>query len=246
LSGGYNEEDGPQAKPGSRAAPKIFPKSPPAVTISFSDCTLDTERRLLLRGGRPVHLTPKALRLLEALLSARPRALSKEELYQLLWPGTFVGDASLSVAVAALRKALGDSAEEPRFVRTLHGFGYAWCGEGVEEAVPARRRPEAPGCSLLWHAQELPLGPGENLLGRDRGADVVVDDPGISRRHARIVVEAGAATLEDLGSKNGTRLNGRAVERPTALSDGDRLEVGPVTLVFRSSPASGSTLTVRR
>jgi DNA-binding winged helix-turn-helix (wHTH) protein len=212
--------------------------------ISFGDCTLDLERRQLLRAGAPVALTPKALLLLEALLAARPRALAKAELFERLWPGAFVSEASLSVVVAALRKAIGDHAGEPRFLRTVHGFGYAWCGEAVEEGGSVRPAAAA-GCSLLWRRHEIPLRPGENVLGRARGADLVVDDPGVSRHHARIVVAAGTATLEDLGSKNGTSLNGRKLAAPAVLADGDTIAIGPVTLVFHSGAVEASTMTRR-
>jgi DNA-binding winged helix-turn-helix (wHTH) protein len=76
-----------------------------------------------------VHLEPKAFRLLELLLAARPKALSKRDLQDELWPKTYVSERSLARLVANLRIAIGDRATEPRFIRTVHGFGYAFCGD---------------------------------------------------------------------------------------------------------------------
>ncbi len=214
------------------------------VKIHFGDYTLDCDRRQLLRRGAPVALTPKALLLLETLLLERPRALGKEELFARVWPGAFITEASLSVAVAALRRALVDDARQPRFVRTVHGYGYAWCGEAVAEGEPAASAVPA-ACSLRWHEREIPLLAGDNVLGRDATARVVIDDPGVSRRHARVRVEGQRAVLEDLGSKNGTRRNGVRIAAPALLADGDAIGIGPVTLVFRRGGEQASTLTRR-
>ena len=79
----------------------------------------------------------------------------------------------------------------------------------------------------------LLLMEGENVIGRDPDAALWVDHPSVSRRHARIVVGGDTATLEDLDSKNGTLLNGVAIERRVALGDGDEVRIGPETMVFR-------------
>ena len=96
--------------------------------LRFGDVTFDPARRLVLRGPRPVHLEPRALRLLEILLSCRPKALSKAEILDAVWPGTFVTEGSLSALVKDLRKALGESARSPSYVRTVFGYGYAFEG----------------------------------------------------------------------------------------------------------------------
>ena len=72
------------------------------------------------------------------LAGARPKALSKKALQERLWPSTFVAEANLSNLVAEIRQALGDNARAPRFIRTVHRFGYAFCGEAT--TVRARRR----------------------------------------------------------------------------------------------------------
>ena len=79
------------------------------------------------------HLSPKAFELLRMLVEHRPRALSKQELHEHLWPATFVSEVeSGRVSIAELREALGDIARQPRFIRTAHRFGYAFCGDAIE------------------------------------------------------------------------------------------------------------------
>ena len=98
----------------------------------FGDFELDQERRQLLRSGQPVPLEPKAYELLGLLLERRPRALSKAQIRDVIWPETFVSESTLAVVVNGIRQALEDDARHPRFIRTVHGFGYAFCGEARE------------------------------------------------------------------------------------------------------------------
>jgi WD40 repeat protein/DNA-binding winged helix-turn-helix (wHTH) protein len=95
----------------------------------FGDFELDQGRRQLLRSGQPVPLEPKAYELLNLLLERRPRALSRAQIRDAIWPQTFVSESTLAVGVNAIRRALDDEARQPRFIRTVHGFGYAFCGE---------------------------------------------------------------------------------------------------------------------
>jgi DNA-binding winged helix-turn-helix (wHTH) protein len=212
--------------------------------IRFGACAFDREARELRRDGAPVPLSPKALGFLQLLLEHRPRALSKAEIHDYLWPATFVAESSLTRLAAELRAALGDDARKPRFVRTVFGFGYAFSGETIEEAAPpASRQRTGSSCRLAWGNREIPLAEGENLLGRVEDATVWIDSPKASRRHARIVVSGGRALLEDLGSRNGTFLRGKRLREPAPLADGDEICVGPVVLIFRSVRATGTTET---
>jgi pSer/pThr/pTyr-binding forkhead associated (FHA) protein len=96
---------------------------------------------------------------------------------------------------------------------------------------------------VIWNHVVMPLDVGENILGRDEDVAVRVDAPGVSRRHARIVVTDSQATLEDLGSKNGTYLRERRLEAPAPLQDGDTFRLGRQLLVFRSSRKTAATVT---
>jgi DNA-binding winged helix-turn-helix (wHTH) protein len=207
--------------------------------IRFGECTFDAVRREVRRGADAVHLSPRAFDLLELLIARRPRAFSKEELLGALWPESFVSEANLAGLVAEIRRGVCEDAREPRFLRTVHGFGYAF-SDGT-----ARAADEDAVCRLVWGSREVPLAEGENLLGRDPAAAVSIEDRTVSRHHARIVIDGGHARLEDLGSKNGTWLAGRRIASPEPLSDGDGIRVGPAALIFRSFPAAGATATAR-
>lgn len=81
--------------------------------------------------------------------------------------------------------------------------------------------------------QQVPLLTA-NVLGRDPGCHVVVDDQFASKRHAAIDLRDGVYVLTDLGSKNGTLLNGRPLGAPTELLDGDRIRIGSTVLEYRA------------
>jgi DNA-binding winged helix-turn-helix (wHTH) protein len=203
--------------------------------LRFGDVTFDSGRRSLFRGPQAIHLSPKAFRLLELLLSKRPDAVSKAEILETVWPDVVVNEGSLAALVKDLRKAIGDGAEEPAFLRTVHGFGYAFDGEVHEVAGGA---PLSKRHVLVWGTQEMPLGEGESVLGRERTAGVWVGHASVSREHARLVVSGDEAVIEDLGSKNGTWLGSRRVECRVPLADGDEIRVGEVRLLYRG-PAAG-------
>lgn len=94
---------------------------------------------------------------------------------------------------------------------------------------------------------EHPLGAGDARVGRDPDAEVWLESPRVSREHARIRFRSGAWWLEDLGSANGTRLNGEAVHRPVGLHPGDRIELGgAVTLAFELGEAGAARAGRRR
>jgi DNA-binding winged helix-turn-helix (wHTH) protein len=207
-----------------------------AAKLRLGELTFDPDSRQLLRGATEIHLSPKAFDLLKALIDARPRVLTKNELHQRLWPDTFVSDTNLASLIAEIREALGDNARQPRYIRTAQRVGYAFCGAG-DEAV----EPSAPAASLCWlikDGRRVPLQAGENILGREDDGGIRIDSPTVSRRHARILVSASGASLEDMGSKNGTFLRRAPVTAAVPLADGDEIRVGSIVLRFRM--ASGS------
>jgi DNA-binding winged helix-turn-helix (wHTH) protein len=208
---------------------------------------LDSDTRELLVRGAPVHLSPKGLQFLELLLENRPRALSKGEIHDKLWPGTFVSDGTLTSLLAEVRSAIEDEAHEPQFVRTLHRFGYAFSGT-AEEVRSGPRRVRAPTLAyrLFWGPREIALEEGETVLGRDPDATAFIDHTSVSRHHARISIADNRVTVEDLQSKNGTFLGGRKLDAPALLTDGDELKLGTVSMKFRVFPLSGSTETAEK
>lgn len=213
--------------------------------VQFGRFEFDSDRRLLLEGERPVGVSPKAFLLLQTLIDHRPQAVSKPQLFDALWPDTHVLEANLTNLVAELRKALGETGRAG-VIRTVHGFGYAF--DGTVTVLPALTPESAPSggsrCWLLIGEREVPLNDGEYLLGREPACHVPLLDPSVSRRHARVRVAGDQATLADLGSKNGTLLNGVPVEGEAALAEGDVLHLGTVRVVFRRFSPSEITRTL--
>ena len=209
------------------------------MTVSFGGLTLDTDTRQIRRGAVEVQISPKAFELLTALVDARPRALSKADLHELLWPRTYVTDSNLAGLVAEIRRAIGDDARTPRFVRTVQRFGYAFAGD----VTPAPSMPSvATNCWLTYGDRQWMLADGEHVLGRGREPGAIDSDT-VSRRHARIVVSTGDATIEDLQSKNGTFVGDEPVTARRVLKDGDEIRLGSVRLRFRAAAAGPSTRT---
>jgi len=208
-----------------------------AERLHFDRFTLDTGTRELLAGGAIVHLSPKAFDLLEILVQKRPEAVPRAELEKRIWRSTHVSDTSLAGLVGELRKALGDQGRPARFVRTVHSFGYAFCGTASALRAPAPSIESRSAYRLIVGRREIALVPGENLLGREAGAVAWLDAASVSRRHARILIAGDTATLEDLGSRNGTRLRDREVKGPVPLADGDQILLGSVMMTFRVVPA---------
>jgi DNA-binding winged helix-turn-helix (wHTH) protein len=192
---------------------------------------VDRETRQLLCDGSPVHLSPKAFDLLCRLVEGRPKVMEKTELVGRIWPDAFVLDAGLNVLIGEIRRALADDARNPKYVRTVHGVGYAFCADARDEGEQAETPSQLP-CWLVSGDRTFRLAEGQNVLGRDPGCTVWLDAPSVSRRHARITVHGAArrVTLEDLGSTNGCLVRGTPVQGPVVLSDGDALTIGSVEL----------------
>lgn len=213
--------------------------------VAFGPFTFDSDTRELLEGGQRVHVSPKAFDLLQLLLERRPKVVTKTELHDRVWTGVFVGDATLSVAIAELRAALGDDSREGRWIRTVHRVGYAFAGEAVDLAEPEPRPRFDWRCWLVWNDRRFPLPDGEHIVGRDPRCDIWLDASGVSRRHARITVAGERAEIEDLGSRNGTWVAGRRLRSSRTLNDGDALELGAASLSFRSWSDDRAPETVR-
>jgi DNA-binding winged helix-turn-helix (wHTH) protein len=215
--------------------------------LRFADCVFDSDTREVIRNGRAVALPPKAFALLELLIESRPKAVTKSDIRARLWPDVHVTEANLGNLVVHLRAALGDNAREPRIIRTLPRFGYAFGASSTEERGDSRGRgrsaPDGRGFQyrLIWGRREIALEPGNHLIGRDREAAVWIDDDSVSRRHARVAIGETSATIEDLGSKNGTSVGDERIRKPTVLRDRDVVRIGPAVLRVRVLKRTGST-----
>jgi DNA-binding winged helix-turn-helix (wHTH) protein len=212
--------------------------------IRFDECIIDTEQRQLLRAGDAVVLSPKAYQLLMCLVEARPKALSKDALSESLWPNTFVVEANLSNLIGEIRAALGDSAQRSRYIRTLHGFGYAFCA-ATQNAESESENASAPIIAYLVLAdgRPIPIRTSESVIGRSLEAHIHLDLPGVSRRHARIVVAGDVAQIEDLDSKNGTYVGGTRVRSAISLKSGDDVSFGSAQVTFHVASHAVSTET---
>ena len=201
--------------------------------VHFGEFIVDTESRQLRLGDAERHLSPKAFEFLRLLLTNRPRALSKAELHERLWPSTFVSDATLASLVAEVRAALGENARSEGFLRTLHRFGYAFNGTATELGESDPFTENRPRCWIIWQWGQIALSDGDHVLGRDGDVAVWLESPTVSRHHARIRIRGLDATVEDLDSKNGTFLRGERLNAPASLTDGDEISVGSVPIRFR-------------
>ncbi len=212
--------------------------------FQVGDLTLDVGLRLLTRAAEVIALPPKTFELLVELVRRAPGIVRRQELVDGVWPNEIVNDEALTQRVLLLRRALGDDPKKPRYLASAPRWGYRVVAAVRRVPAPARPSWEESSRFVVLHGDRLiALPEGETIVGRDTGVGVSIDSLHISRRHARIVVSAGRATIEDLGSKNGTRLNAERIPGPTELSDGDTIEVGHEVLVFRVRDRMGTTLT---
>ena len=195
--------------------------------VAFGRFRFDSGMRELLAGAEAAHLSPKAFDVLKLLLERRPNVVDKREIYRAVWPDTFVGDAT---------------------IRTVHRVGYAFAFEPVVDlagAVQPDRPSPSRRCWLSVNDRTFHLTEGENVVGRDPQCTVWLDESGVSRRHARIVVAGTSATLEDLKSKNGTFVRGRGVKQPRELADGDVIQFGSTEARFTMWSEGQAPETVR-
>jgi DNA-binding winged helix-turn-helix (wHTH) protein len=213
-------------------------------TARFGDFEVDFTTRELRKNGTAVRVQPQAFDVLAALLDRPGRLVTREELRRRLWPAdVFVDDENHAVnkAISKLREALDDATATPKFIETLPRRGYRFVGSvdrgGAAVAGVVGR--------LLYQSRTIALSAGVHIVGRDEGVSLRLDSATVSRRHAKLVLALRMATIEDLGSKNGTRVNDHVIDGVTPLRDGDRIRVGSIALTFRAG-ASGSTDTLSR
>ena len=169
------------------SAPPV--ESPRATTVyDFGEFSFDEHRLVLSRAGERLRLPRKVLEVLAALLRRNGDVVTREELMAEVWRGAHVEAAVLTQAIFLLRKTLGDTPSEPRFVATIPGRGYVFLGAVVGEA--AKRPSAAADRGGWWRAQFL-------------------------RSRAAVAAAVGAATL--LAAYGISRIDAPAAEGPQAL-----------------------------
>src|SRR5262245_56817005 len=109
-----------------------------AMVYLFGDCELDSERRDLRRHGTAVHVEPQVFDVLQYLVRNRDRVVTKDELLQAVWNGRAVSDDALTSRIGAARRAIGDTGEQQKLIRTLPRRGFRFVGK-------VRQEPSQPG-----------------------------------------------------------------------------------------------------
>jgi DNA-binding winged helix-turn-helix (wHTH) protein len=215
------------------------------VVYRFGDFTLDCDTRQLFQDRSPVHLSPKAFELLTLLIANRARAVSKIELQEKVWPATFVQETSVAGLVNEIRRALNDPPGAAQFVGTVHRFGYRFVGSVTEIADSGGPESARAKFYLTVGRRQVMLMEGAHLVGRTPDAAIAIDSPSVSRSHARLCVSTSGATIEDLGSKNGTHVNGERISQPVALHDGQEIKIGGVVVTFHVAAPTNATETIQ-
>lgn len=223
----------------------------------FAGFELDLSAYVLRTHGETVRLEKIPMEVLILLVQRAGTLVDRSEIAAAAWGrGVHVEqEAAINTAVRKIRQVLGDDAAAPRFVQTVVGKGYRFIAAvdspaGASE-LDGRPVPDIPHPAVERHAyprymvkvgrQEFVLPSGETVVGRDPSAGVYVDHPSVSRRHARLSIDAGRAVLQDLGSRNGTFVNGRRLDGPTEIRDDTIIGLGPITLIFCVLRAPAST-----
>ena len=159
------------------------------VQFLFADHTLDTDRRELHRGAESIAVEPQVFDLLIYLVQNRDRVVSKDDLIASVWDGRIVSDSTLTSRINAARKAVGDSGEDQKLIRTIARRGFRFVGavhtqssgdeptravgltaaagmaghtEAAVAALQELRRTQ-PNISLGWIASEMPIMQGNEL-----------------------------------------------------------------------------------
>jgi TolB-like protein len=198
------------------------------VQYLFEECVLDLERRELTRGAVAIAVGPQVFDLLAFLVQNRERVVSKDDLLDTVWAGRIVSESTLTSHINAVRKAIGDSGEEQRLIRTVARKGFRFVGE-VKEARPSEspgtlnaepaesREPSAPVLALP-DSPSIAALPFQNWSGdpeQDYFADGVVEDiiTALSRirwlfviaRNSSFTYKGRAVDVKQVGRELGVR-----------------------------------------
>jgi TolB-like protein len=193
----------------------------------FEDYVLDQERRELTLRGQVVAIGPQVFDLLLQLVSNRDRVVSKDDLLNAVWSGRIVSESTITSHINAVRKAIGDTGEEQRLVRTVARKGYRFVGEirvaetgetGIDEHTPIDPNPSPAAPLVLPEKPSITVLPFHNLSGdpeQDYFADGMVEDiiAALSRirwlfviaRNSSFTYKGRAVDVKGVGQELGVR-----------------------------------------
>src|SRR5215475_10135999 len=134
--------------------------------VNFGPFCLDLAAECLWKGSRAIKLRPKAFAVLNYLVSRPAQLVTKEELLNEVWAGTFVGEAVLKVAIRQIREALNDDPGSPRFIETAHRRGYRFIGELKGTAMPVKDL-EMAGQTVRANLRADDSNDPQRVVGRD-------------------------------------------------------------------------------
>ncbi len=215
--------------------PSSFDKHPlSGRTFRLGEWVVEPDLGRLTRGGATIVLELKVMDVLLCLARKPGELVTRLDLIDTVWATEVISDNTLTHAIAELRSALGCDAMNPSYIETVHRRGYRLL---VGASEPDDTQTAAAGQSSLFFVvcgdRSVRLAIGGNLIGRLPWATVTIDSVQVSRRHAQIDVDDSTALLEDLGSKNGTYLNGCQLENPANLAHNDRIGLGSHVIVLK-------------
>jgi len=207
----------------------------------FGNCRLDMASRQLLCDGVERSITPKAFDLLRLLIEFRPRVLSKAEIMDLVWPDAFVAEANVAILVGDVRAAIGDVAADARLIKTHHGVGYSFSGAVIEQSRSDKVPLGGTRFVLAIGPRRIVLARGPIVIGRDMECDVIISDVSVSRRHACLEVSATQVEIDDLQSKNGTKVDDQLIDGKRVLADGAVVTFGSVVTTLHALAGEGQS-----
>lgn len=231
---GYNE---------SCVSTQVRPLPQHGEPFLVGDWLVEPSVNRLTRGDQTVQLELKAMEVLLCLVESAGEVVTKRQILDMVWQTEFVSDNTLQRRVAELRGAFGDDRKAPSYIETIHKLGYRLIAPVEGVALPVSGG-EGATCWLICESSSIPLQPGETVIGRGTEADIVIRSPKVSRRHARIAVDANQAVIEDLGSTNGTSVNGSRLDAPRALLHGDEIQIGRGARVYQFARSDTDAETV--
>ena len=193
--------------------------------LRIGDWRVEPELNRVSRAGVTVRLEPRVMDVLVSLAEHAGAVVPRSTLLDAVWAAQFVAANTLTHAICEIRRAFGDDPRDPTYVETIPKRGYRLIAPVTRSA---RRRRSTVPCryTVIIDGQKVPLDQGEHVIGRVADADIRIDVPGVSRRHARLRVNGWAISVEDLGSMNGTYVDGRRVDEETTLRDGAIVRLG--------------------